>query len=490
MRATWIVLAFVVTTWPAAAEGAALPDGCESVETGYLCEWTFDATHDSGALLEFPVPVVERARLNVTVDFTGAGPGWLYFLWDTTDSVRLLNHQEQQDIDQTEAHVSTVHFFVTDPAHEHVFQFHRSPLPITYGTPDVVTSSQGSFHVRFDVSQLPEGRIPARPAATRDDPHLADSERDAPSPALDVVAAWFDDDAVDDGVFQAYLRVADLSAPYPPRSLNGEGADDIYEWVIEWSIDSTRFTLVWQLEDRGFFACFLDYVSSESNDDAATPRCVLDAENSTFRADILEEAVGFVGPGVPFTDLRAYTLTHDPARQTPDEVLFSDGLFFGSHVEDETQGEERYPFALGGEDVWDELNPRLAAPEVPVEVLALAMPAPWYQEPFSRANLPDTLQVVGAALGSLTFLGGLFFVGRRRRATRRLLARVDAIERAHEEAPRTGIVALASLEGELAAMLHDGALREEQYQLLSARVSAASQRLGVRERILADGASA
>lgn len=329
-----------------------------------------------------------------------------------------------------------------------------------------LTASAGRFVVVYRGEPLAEGVPPARPAATREDPHLSDPSEDVADASRDLVAGWFDDARLGDGLFEVHLLLRDLSAIHLSPGEVGAGAaetSNLYQFFFR--VLDRDYGIAWEARantDEGHdWSCF--FYTFEQAEEATgrlsrplgTPRCTYDEENSTLAAAIPEAAVGSPGDGEPFSNLRAlvsvdrvFTSTVRPSTTSVDQMDAA-----------------RYPFALGGPAVWDALNPRLAVP-----------PAPWYADPLAPEHVADTLQVGGALVAAATFLGGALVVRRHRRQTRRLLDRIDALLAAHAQDARASMDALTRLEAEFTRMLRENAITEAQYQVATQRLLAVAAR--------------
>lgn len=494
-----LLAALVWTTSLAAASGpgpqpgprdAPLPDGCAADAGHYLCRWSFNDTDraaggaDAAAATELSwrIPVFASTLATVEVQRYGPDDGWSFVIEAVVDDEtgpRRVNVSASQHAQQTDASVShhekTTHLVLALPDAEHWLRFtpgnaqvRQAALPLPLGAPS-------RYQVIYVGERLPEGEAPTRPAATADDPQMADIAGDTLSnaPDHDIIAAWFDDARVGDGLMDAHLRVADLS-----RVTFSSGAAPAFEatrvdWKVVFSVRGEPYYVAWEAT-RGSgpgseaFTCALRRESvsdTESEELLATPACVFDRTTATFHASFPTRSIGAPASGEAFADLTARSRVHEATGST---TVVDDGP------------EVRYAFALGGPAVWHGLNPRLTREE----------PAPlaWHEDPLASENLPDTLQVAGAILAALTFLGGLVLVARARRATRDMLGRIDAIERGHENDTRRALLELGVLETELTRDFREGRIREAQYQVAAQRISSVAARFALRRDLgLDDG---
>lgn len=465
----------------ASAQAPALPEGCERDGLAVTCQWSFDTRQEPGRFLwDFELPAAGEGFATVVVVLEGADGGWTTSVLDA-DGDRLTRDTHESDRQPSSTHHRDSYSLVVNETEARTFRF--SSLAETVEVQGATVNnnvfggaSSGAVAITWHIEPFPDGVAPIRPAATREDPHLVAPALDARQGASDILAAWFDDASLGDGRFEVHLAVADAS------DWGWQDGGDYLRYHVEFALVGSRYQAGWNLGasssvsslDEVLHECYFGVQNAASNFEALVePRCAFDWDNSTFSMAVPEAAVGNPSGAALFTDMRAEVLSgtyHGPTG------TYSTSL---DTLDDEAEG-ERYPFALGGPDVWDELNPRLAVPD-PVA------PA-WYQAPLAKENVPDTLQVVGALIAAATFLGGLVFVRRSRRQTKELLARVDALAEAYARDARAGLMALGDLEMEFARLHRENKITDAQYQLAAQRLTTAATRFAHRRDLgLDDG---
>jgi hypothetical protein len=513
VKASTVLLVLLLLPGAAALDGLPrlpapeepLPEGCHAEGSRFACSWERDARagfadpaqHANGGAVpayDFPIPTFRQTLATVTVTFTqyvapngtlqappfGMDNGWHVAFYDQGNGSRHLvsvsrhpssNPPPPGERPASEVAQTTVHLLIPkQDAWAPVLE-----LVPTYGDParfgqdgQQDAMSLGSFRIRYVAEPVPGGAAPSRPAATREDPQLVDAAGDAESPQHDVLAAWFDDGHVGDGLFEAYLLVGNLTtldfshSPPPDPGSFGERALD---WRLHFRVAGHKYVLLYRETQGGNADCELQDEDTTATTVIMSPDCGKNPdvgrgpETGLIAWGVPERSVGLPGTGVPFTDISATT-----------DACPSGGTTSCPHL-DEAQG-ERYPFALGGPAVWSRLNARLDPPILP-----------WYKDPVSEDNLPNTLQVTGALLAALTFLGGLVAVTQRRRQTRRLLDRVEAVEQAAGIDSRAVLLALGRLEEEFTLMFRRHRISESQYQILSQRIASVATRFALRREL-------
>lgn len=456
---------------------AQLPQGCEQDGDVFVCRFERDTTASTDAFPQYryDVPVFEAGLVTITVVLDGIDAGWAVALeqWDENgfnSSLAAQRHVPSQD--GGTVHVTTTaHVVHADLSLDTRLNLIANNVQFNGGfVAGVGPASRGVFVVTYTIEPLSEGTPPSRPAATRDDPHIEDGE-DARRPEVDIVAAWLDDRALGDGVFEARIALADLSRV----ELNATpGAVTSTEWRLEFTLGDVRYAAAWEAFPNGTGApalrCGILALSGPIEEPRGDARCAMDAAGGTLSMAIPERTAGDPRSGEPFGSLVARSMTNTYMAVGPPTTQ-----------EEDVADRARYAFALGGPEVWSELNPRLDPP--------LAPTAAWHEAPLARDNLPDTLSVLGALLAGVTFLVGFVAIRRNRRQTRELLARVDALVAAHEADARAALVELGKLETDFTALYRAGSINESQYQLASQRVVAAASRMALRRELgLDDGA--
>ncbi|GEM_PF-5540465 len=492
MKALALALVLSLLAVGVPAQGAAgLPTGCRADGARYVCEWTDDDTQPGAVtgrsgvsgppLFDHPIPAFPRTLATITVTLEqyrpptpgspmpplGFDAGWHVKVLDGAKPLSVSRHPgDNRGLQRPNETVTdtSVHLLLHEGGGAPVLQLvptYADPEQPPSGTGDA--QSVGTFHVRYVAEDLPEGVAPRRPAATEQDPQLLDAPDDVVNPAHDLRAAWLDDAALGDGLFEVHLTVANLTNPdfsQAPTPDPGTGGTPALRWLVHFDVAGHSYGLLYRLPSRGDADCEL-----LSEDDLAnvrvimSPACDAWPARGTINWSVPERSVGSPGSGVLFTNLHATTDECPEGGQASCPSL------------DDMQG-ERYPFALGGPDVWSRLNPRLDPPVLP-----------WYKDPVSEDNLPNTLQVVGTILAGLTFLGGAIAVTHRRRQTRRLLDRIDAAEQKAGVDSRAVLVALGRLEEEFTLLFRRHRISEAQYQILSQRIASVATRFALRREL-------
>lgn len=460
MRALVVVASLLLLLPPPpSSAGAPLPQGCEEVE-GYLrCEWRFETrTQPAATGFEFEVPTTDSTLATVIVAFDGADRGWRVAFRDEQGSLISQSYHIADDAARTSTREETTHLLLQEGKTRLTLGFSTSATLVAgsyvYG---VGPASLGDFTIIYLAEALPAGEAPTRPAATREDPHLADLPLDAED-ELDIRAAWFDDARIGDGILEAYLGLGNLSAWAPGASQQGRANG----YTLAFTIGDHPYSLFVSLypgQGGPELSCALQ--SGTPPRIIANPACAIDAPNATIVFRFPERALGPPPAGVAFEQMRAGS---------------SRSLATGTADDAETM---RYAFALGGPEVWSQLNPRLDPP---------VASAAWYRDPLASENIPNTLQVLGTMAAVVTTLVGIVVLLRNRRQTRELIARVDALVRQHEADTHGALRALGELELEFTRLYREGRINEAQYQIAAQRVVAAASRLSVRAQLgLDDG---
>lgn len=484
---------------PAPASSASAHDAFEGCTLGTersSCAWAFHEEPEGPGPLgphqrEYRIPVFARTLASVTVFFEGTSYGWYFALWEVlgegeSASVTRLSYSfhapdsDPLDLDPVNAtgiatSEASAHWFETREDAAYWLVFSPSGDESAVREAGERRGSSGDFSITYLAEPLPAGEPSPRPAATRDDPQILDGTGDVGpgDEAYDVEAAWFDDARLGDGVFDAHLAVRDLA------SLDLNATRTRYAtWDLEFTISDRPFAVRWGrgVNDQGeFWYCQLG--EREPDGDFAVlsfPQCEWSEESSSFSASIAERVVGSPGAGTLFAGLRATSAREPTGDPRGDEWLRAQRS--GGIVQVDASEGARYPFALGGPAVWDELNPRLAI--VPPATL------PWYRAPLARENVPDTLQVLGVPAAGATFLLGLLVLRRRRGRVHALFAEVDRVAREHEADARAALVALGDLERRMDRRYRAGELHENEYQIVSQRIATAATRFALKRELL------
>lgn len=478
MHPAFALLTVLLLATPGAALApvprAEAPEGCAREGETWRCAWTVDTRSpdvltSTSPSLRREIPLFPSTVATITVRLDGEDRGWNLVIvqWPegrngSSRIVSVARHAAPLDGQTFHAETST-HVLRQGSEHPHDLILSFSDYNVAgaevFG---VGPPSMGVFHVTYTALALPAGSVPSRPAATREDPHLADAAEDARRPELDVLASWLDDARLGDGLLDVHLAVTSLDSPTFDET--APGLASALSWESFFRTPTASYRMLWFLGNDGTFTCNLRRDSTfTATSIVAIPECTLDAENATLSAVFPEGAIGAPGPGTPIVLESASSFTFA-------EVRASEDVGTGT----------RYAFAPGGPAEWSALNPRLDPP--PAAALA------WYADPLASDNLPDTLQVAGAALAVLTFLGSIFLLRRTRKQTQRLLAQVDLLVREHEANTRGALLALGKLEAEFDALYRGGRINETQYQLAAARITSAAARFALRREMgLDDG---
>lgn len=462
------------------ARADAAPEGCEAHADYYMCSWSFNSTDASAQPLEprtFDIPVFARTLATVTVVLNGADAGWLVQVVERTNesTTNVSNAQHAQQSDASYSHRQrTTHVVFTQPSATYFLRVTPGNAQLQQqAIGGLAAISPGRYYVSYLAEALPPGVAPDRPAATMADPHLVDLE-DFGGGSADIVAAWFDDERLGDGLMDAHLRVADLARVDFTSPVTGQTYARI-EWKLAFAVVGAPYYVAWEMTPgdgagKERFTCAVRRESTaaeESEEVLANPRCTLDRDAGVFHASFPERSIGSPAPGEVFGQLTARSR------------LFNE---YGLNEVVDDDPEKRYDFALGGPAVWSALDGGRKDPPAPA---ALA----WYEDPLSTANLPDTLQVAGAVLAALTFLTGLLFLWRSRRDMRRLLHRIDVVEQANEHDARQALIELGRLESELTRDFRHGRIRDTQYQVAAQRIASVAARLALRRDLGLDDGS-
>lgn len=466
---------------------------CTTQGTDQVCEFAFDTTGRTGnEPILMTVPTVGKTLATVEVRIMqGSGVCWVYDVIDpetgdllTWASDPLRGQNTLDHLVLGPARNVTLSF---DPVQCEYWYTDNYELLLQRGPPRPPIGT-ASFEITWRAHPLPEGTVPSRPAATFEDPHVIDDTGDASEPDQDVLAVWLNDDRLGDGVFEARLAVANVTAMSGPRwydfrfFLHADeappGVSEINQLLDDDSQgDDHHFRISVAPDDEGvpkIRRCSAMIAAASSNPGEGTaminlpaPVCELDVAASIFTVHILESHVGNPPAGELFTGLIARTWCLD-------------GTVCPENFDDVTPA-PKYDFALGGPDVWDELNPRIARSEGPA-------PAAWYTHPFAAENVADSLQVTGAIVAVVTFLVGLVLLRRRRARAQKLLAEIEAVVREHRQDARAGLIALGDLEEIVDARFRDRKITEQEHQIASQRIATAATRLAMRRDLgLDDG---
>lgn len=455
---------------PLGAAQAPRPAGCRVENALDVCQWTVDTSKDATMAFGWDVPVSARTLAQLTLVFEGQDAGWEARLFRDGRYVSGATHTAATGLEPNARVTQTTDHLLLDngtgawrlvlvPSYASVGGL--SVTGVAGGAP--TGRSLGTFSVTFVGEPLPPGEKPARPAASLDVPHLQDPPYDAPQEATDLVAAWLDDAAVGDGLLDAHVVTRGM------ERLDFRGGNDL-RLGLDFTVREKDYFLVWKFSQfQGDVRTFCWMGERRDGTFAITmnPACSWDRANASVTAVFPERSVGSPGPGEPFTSLAAWGTNLDTS--------------VTASMEDSAQG-ERFPFAMGGPAVWDDLNGCAFCPP-PVERAA------FYEDPLAADNLADTLQVLGAALAVITFVFGFVALRRTRRQTKMLLLRVDALVAQHERDAREALLALGRLEAEFARLYRDGRINETQYQVATQRLVAAASRMALRRELgLDDGA--
>lgn len=458
--AIWLAALLLLALLPASAQTDA---ACVTVVDRIRCRWEFsteDAPADAQQPRVFDLPVHERTLAIVVVSIIGEDNGWTLSL-QREDGVTLSESQHPQQTDAAFRHMeSTAHVVFTDAALAHT-------LVITPVGP-LLTPSIGRFAITYEGERVPEGTLPVRAAADATHPHIDDVLGDVDEPAYDVVAAWFDDARLDDGLLDAHIALAALPADVPIRDEFGFPTATSVGWKLAWTIENARYYVEWRADPTGGTESAFSCTLRRETDDAegpilAHPFCVYDFGTATLHATFAELSVNNPPDGVLFESPEARTRVYVTGRPQPDVV------------DDATHAS--FLFAPGGPKIWESLDNG---------ALGSATPA-WYTDPLSSEHIVDTVQIVGSIAALATFLVGLALVYRRRRQTSVLLARVDAVEDEGLDSSET-LLKLGRLEQEFSHLFRKHRISDSQYQVLSQRIASVATRFALRRELgLDDG---
>ncbi len=483
VRVGFIIGILLLGTMSGVAHAQADPLACEDKGGRIECIMTFSRTGQS--IFSVGVPAFPNSLVTVSVALTGVDGGWAYEIRpDAGGPSTASRHVPARPTDvgtsnfhaQADTHLLT-RDAATFPARAHVMQFTNCASEAE-GPPALQGCkypSTGEFRVVIIVEQLPAGVVPSRPAATREDPQLSDGALlDAAEDSLDLIAAWFDDALVGDGLLDVHLALGgwgdfnfNSSAPVPPGFGSGIVESDAYVWYVGFRVLDTDYLVRW-FAARGSggdldLGCELRRGGAvDASVLIMTPRCMFDAEDAVLSVTFPERSIGSPSSGVLFHSLHAMSYRATSRVYTPQDNIT------GPH----------YLFALGGPAVWSSLNPRHDPPPTP----------PWFNAPLHEENLPDTLQVAGAATAAATFLGGLLLLQGRRRKLRKLLEEVDAVAVLHEENARMALLALGQLDTDVTRRFRAGRVNEAHFQVVTNRIASYATRFALRRELgLDDG---
>lgn len=474
-----LLAALLLAPAPDPASAAEPPAGCSVAdERSYVCRWTIENNVPTSPSQEWPIPSFDRTLATVSVTLTtSADTGWRVDLVEDRSGAEVIastaEHEADRQTSVRHADVST-HVIVAPPGSMSL-RFVAGNAR-TVGVSDSLGAfGTGTYEIAYTATRIPDGEPPVRPAATQADPQLADEAGEVAVPAWDIRAIWWNDERLDDGLFDVHMSLADLrdldDSAFRAPALGGAADAQVYQlaWKAVWTVEDVAYYVEWKVERPGAnedpaFTCWLRTEAEPETSEVtlAYPLCSVDRENATLHATIPEAAVGPPGAGVPFDHLAGRVRT----RYTPG----------ATDVVEQTEHRERYAFALGGPAVWSELNPRLDS----------VIPQ-WYEAPLAPENIVDTVQIVGSLAALATFLVGLALVYRRRRQTGALLARVDEVEDSGLDSPET-LLRLGRLEQEFSVLFRKHRISEGQYQVLSQRIASVATRFALRRELgLDDG---
>lgn len=457
MRPALALVIVVTVLLPAAtAQSAGLPEECGRERDLVVCRWSVDTTSDPSGSWSWEVPVATRTIATVTVLLEGQDSGWQIVLLENGSARSVASHAPVVKAGRVVSETST-HLVLTNMTD--AWRLGLAPGYVGFsGLGQAAGRSLGRFTVTFVAEALPDGVAPPRPAATKVVPHIVDQPYDAPREEVDLIAAWFDDAALGDGLLDAHLAVKNMS-----RLTFGAGGRIGY--ALYFIVEERPYEVFWNIYRGGdegpFVRCSLLDYDGTAQRVILYPRCGFDRENATLSAVFPERSVGSPADGVPFEDAFANAWDFDNNIQ--------------GTVSDSTP-DARFPFALGGPVVWDGLNACAFCPIV-------AAPLPWYKDPVASENLPNTLQVVGAVLAAASFVWGALLVRRNRATTKRLVDDIERLVRAHERDTRAALHALGELEVDITDLYRAGKINDAQYQVATQRIVAAASRLALRREL-------
>ena len=459
------------------------PQGCVVEGGGWTCQWAVnfnDMAAKVNQSIDHAIPVFSTTLATITISHDGTNQGWRFAVMETTSNGTIeVTKSERLAAPSKELHQSesTTHVFLQRPGARYTLRFwdeyYESASLSSY---EQGPSAFGSFAITYQAQPVPVGSAPSRPAATRDDPHVQGVAHAAPAD-LDIMAAWMDDPALGDGLFDAYVAVENLSAitfPSPGGVSDPAGASSAQymRWTYNFTVTGLDYAVQWEiLRDNsaaGYANDGCELLRGSERQVVARPLCSMNLTTGVLSATIPERIVGPPGDGILFTDMHVVSTTLVQRDPPAGEIVW--------HQLDVMH----YPFALGGPRVWSVLNHRLDP--------KLDIVPPFYLDPLAPDNLPNTLQVAGAGVAIIGFLGGLILVRRRHHHTKALLDRVEDIARAPRfDTPQT-LLALGELESEFTVLFRRGKITEGQYQILSQRIASVATRFALRRELgLDDG---
>lgn len=476
-----LVALLLAPALPAQEVDAALPEGCERVDSATVaCRWTFEPLTDT-AQASWVLPIFPRTLATIGVTLLQApDQGWR--IWIATGA-----HEHDEILSQSRHPARPTTALRHAEESTHVVEAREGAahwLAITAGYAEAGSSwsDAGSGGGRYEITYVgrlvPAGTVPLRPAATAQAPHIEDDVAEVARPAWDIRRAWWNDDLLGDGLMEVSAQVSALEglseADFAPPITSGYPGPSATErsllWRTHWRVLDTPYFLEWRLHESeaSTLASGLSQCTLHAEVDATTapilahPLCTVDVANATLRATFPTATIGSPADGELFQDLRAST-----------------AIEYGTNAPDSLDNADKptFLFALGGPRVWDELNACRFCPAT----------KSWYQDPLAAENVADTLQVLGTLAALATFLVGLALVWRRRRHTADLLARVDVVAEQHAD-QRGALLALGRLEEEFAQMFRRHRISDGQYQVLSQRIATVATRFALRTSLgLDDG---
>lgn len=470
VKAILMAIGLLMAPSMALSPAADMPDGCAQEGTAFACEWIFDTRSADGATApsrDYEFPAFRLTLATVTVRLEGEDRGWRVILRDiNASSIRTASESRHAaPHDASTYHVDTSTHVLNMTGETHVLRLvtNHADLPNGNFVSGLDAASLGTFTIIYRGEAIPPGQPPERPAASREHPHVMDTAGDARRPELDVTAAWLDDARLGDGLIEAHLAVVNLSnIRWDMATVSVLSADTI-AWRLHFQVGSDAYYVRWtlgNLADTANMTCRLFRVQAPVETVVSNPLCTIDEDHGTFSATFPESSLDNPARGEHFEHIRA------------DVVSLTT---FAAHMEDEAT-QTQFDFAIGGPVVWDDLNGCVFCPPV-------AMALPWYQDPLASDNLPNSLQVLGAAVAVASFVGGFFLLRRNRRQTQRLIDRVDHLVEKHESNAREGLHELGRLEIEMTKLYRAGKINDAQYQIASQRIVAAASRLALRREL-------